>query len=358
MRIKKFNEFLNEAEAVKEQTKFKFVFPTGLYKQSEIPGDQLKKLKMEIVEKILRPLTGEKLYDGATIVNLVASTSNLRVSSELKSQLEKEGFKVDEGDASGNSALAKARLKTIKDIIFEFLNIKNPNDKAIQNIIQVKESIKVNAGEGKENQYISADVEMTGTPYSKVINCDMDKPLEFKGEKGLAENNYVGFSTEKQKIGINASPNTKITLFFEPANIPDCFFVYLDSNNYKLTPFIGNRSDKNRKDGQDFFINELNNMKGSLLEKITNEVSKKLGLNRAKELVNKTLLDKSGKIKVIQRDDPEGEENFNVTLVKSVLKKTIDIRVFSPLDDTGFSLTTACTNPKIDFEDNTLIAQV
>jgi hypothetical protein len=358
MKIKKFQEFINEAEAVKEQTKFKFVFPTGLYKQSEIPGDQLKKLKMEIVEKILRPLTGEKLYDGATIVNLVASTSNLRVSPELKSQLEKEGFKVDEGDASGNSALAKARLKTIKDIIFDFLGVKNPNDKSIQNIIQVKESVKVNAGEGKENQYISADVEMTGTPYQSVINCDMEKPLEFKGGKGTEEKNYVGFSTDDQKIGLNAAPNTKITLFFEPANIPDCFFVYLDINNYKLTPFIGNRSDKNRKDGTDFFINSLNDLKGSLLEKITKEVSKKIGMTKAKDLVNKTLLDKSGKIKVIQRDDADGEENFSVTLVKSIFKKTVDIKVFSPLDDTGFSLTTACTNPKVDFDQNELIAQV
>ena len=367
--VKNFTEFLNESKllrekekvsqkSVSEETKFKFIFPVGLYKQSEIPKADLDKLKMEIVEKILRPMTGSELYDGATVVNLVASTSNLRVTPPLRKKLENEGFKVDEGDTSGNSALAKARLQTIKDIMFGFLGIDKPNDTSVKNILNVQESIKVNAGEGKENQFISADIQMTGTRYDKVIDCDMKNPLQFKGSKGLPENNYVGFTTEKEKIGINASPNTKITVFFEPANIPDCFFVYLDKDNFKLTPFIGNRSDKNRKkSGENFFLDELNKIREDLISRITNEISKKIGLSNAKNLVNKTLLDKSGKIKVVERGDPDGEKNFEVTLVKSIFKKTVDIRVFSPLDDTGFSLTTACVNPKIDLKGNTLIAQ-
>jgi len=370
--VKNFTEFLYESKllkekendkvnpkSIREEAKFKFVFPVGLYKQSEIPKGDLDKLKMEIVEKILRPMTGSELYDGATIVNLVASTSNLRVTPALRKKLESEGFKVDEGDTSGNSALAKARLQTIKDIMFGFLGIEKPNDSSVQNILKVQESIKVNAGEGKENQFISADIEMTGTRYDKVIDCDMEDPLQFKGERGLPENNYVGFTTEKNKIGINAAPNTRVTVYFEPANIPDCFFVYLDKDNYKLTPFIGNRSDKNRKGtaGENFFINQLNSIKDNLIPKITNEVSKKIGLDNAKNLVKKTLLDKSGKIKVVERGDPDGATNFEVTLVKSIFKKTVDIRVFSPLDDTGFSLSTACLNPNIDLKNNSLIAQ-
>jgi hypothetical protein len=375
-RIKNFYEFLNEAEtsepalaptmstSTSGSAGARFQFPKGKYKVSDISPDELEKLRNDIAINILAKLKDGNAWTGPTMIDLVASTSTINVTPELRKQLSTEGFPEKPGDKTGNYALCQARLKTIKDLMYGMLQI-DPADKTATDkfakIYTVTETPKPDQSASEKDQYIQSTVRYTGKQKDMQINCK--DATTFSGAQGSEENNYVGFG--KDDLAFVASPNTKAVFNLRPGNIPDCFFWYQNPTSYGLTPFIGNKVSR-EKTGDWEYNGKINSVKGGnyfkqghfqdrlndedkkdgIIDAIKKEISKFIDPGAADKLVKEKLLDEDGKIKVIEpKEDPKA---FVTEVLKNVDAKDLVIRVFSPLGDTQFSVLANCSLPQID----------
>ena len=363
IRIKDFTEFINEAESASLESAAgaRFQFPKGKYKTQDIVPTDLAKLRGNIATDILSKLKDGYGWSGSTEIELVASTSTINVTPGLRKQLTKEGFTEKEGDKTGNYALCQARLKTIRDIMFEMLQIDPNNENQMsqfQSICTIKETPMPDQSPSEESQYIESKVRYTGQKIKEQITCD--KPLQLRGKQAGASENFVGYSNDN--VALIASPNTKITFKFTPGNIPDCLFWYQNSKSYGLTPFLGNKKSR-EKSGEDAFrgnVNalgsyedkgsfeiRLNKQKDSIIKSIKTEITKMVGSAEAERLINENILGKDGKINV-REEDPENASLYKIEVIKSPYSKGIKIKAFSPLSDTEFGISTLCSVPQID----------
>jgi hypothetical protein len=363
MRIKGFTEFINEAESASAESSAgaRFQFPKGKYKTQDIVPTDLAKLRGNIATDILSKLKEGYGWSEGTEIELVASTSSINVTQGLRKQLEKEGFPEKEGDKTGNYALCQARLKTIRDIMFQMLQI-DPNNKEqmaqFQSICTIKETPMPDQSPSEESQYIESTVRYKGQKIKDQISCD--KPLRLKGSRADESKKFVGYSNDS--VALVASPNTKIAFKFAPGNIPDCLFWYQNSKSYGLTPFLGNKLSREKSgDGvykgkvnavksyekEGSFEIRLNNKRDAIVKSIITEISKMVGSAEAKRLVDENILGKDGKI-LVREETPENAALYNIEVIKSPYTKGVKIRVFSPLSDTEFEISTLCSVPKID----------
>ena len=363
IRIKDFHKFITEAESssMEASSGARFQFPKGKYKAQDIIPTDLAKLRGNIATDILAKLKEGYGWSGATEIELVASTSTINVTPGLRNQLTKEGFPEKEGDKTGNYALCQARLKTIRDLMFQMLQI-DPNNKdqmsRFQSICTIKETPMPDQSPSEQSQYIESTVRYTGQKIKDQISCD--KPLQLSGSQAGESKNFVGYSNDN--VALVASPNTKITFKFTPGNIPDCLFWYQNPKSYGLTPFLGNKSSR-EKSGEGVykgkinalgtykdkgsFETRLNQQKDAIVKSIKTEIAKMVGSVEAERLVNENILNKDGRISV-REEDAENDALYNIEVVKSPYSKGVKIRGFSPLSDTEFAISTLCSVPQID----------
>jgi hypothetical protein len=373
-RIKKFYEFISEAEstdppAAETSTtsgaaSARFQFPKGKYKVSDISPDELEKLRNDIAINILAKLKEGNAWTGPTMIDLVASTSTINVTPELRKQLASEGFPEKPGDKTGNYALCQARLKTIKDLMYGMLQIDPANKAAtdkFSKVYTITETPKPDQSSSEKDQYIQSTVRYTGKKKDTQINCK--DATTFTGSQGSEENNYVGYG--KDDIAFVASANTKAVFNLRPGNIPDCFFWYQNPTSYGLTSFIGNKISR-EKTGDWEYNGKINSVKGGkyfneghfedrlndsgrkdqIISAIKTEISKFIDAAEAEKLIKEKLLNADGRIKVVEpKEDPKA---FATNILKNIDSKDLVIRVFSPLGDTQFSVHANCSLPQID----------
>jgi len=340
-RIKSFIEFSineeNKVESVAGSAKFSWQFPEGVYKIESIDPKELAKLRLEIVNKILKPMNEKEIKNGKTIINLIASTSIKPLSDKLKAELKAGGFykNADPKDKSGNSALGYARLATVEKLLLEFARIKDLDPANLSKLVEITRTVKPNAGVGETFQFIAATIETSGELITNIISCD--KPTKFQGKQGMKENNYLGFD---KPVALKASANTKFPLILDPIVIPDCYFIYYDADTYFLTPFLGQQKSAPRN-----FLEELNSMKEPLLKGIIDVLASK-NIPNPEEYVKKTLLDKDGNIKILKvRENPK---EFRKEIVKKFGGNYLELKVFAPLSKTEFNISTNCQIPRYD----------
>jgi len=342
-RIKSFIEFsINEevnVAAVAGDTKFTWQFPEGVYKMESIDPKELAKLRLEIINKILKPINEKQIKNGKTVINLIASTSVKPLSDKLKAELKSGGFyqDADPADKSGNSALGYARLATVEKLLLQFARIKDLNPGNLSKSVEITRTVKANAGAGAAFQFIAASIETSGEIIVDVISCK--KSAKFDGKQGTKKDNYLGFD---KLVALQASANTKIPLILDPLSIPDCFFVYYDAESYFLTSFLG---DKKGGEPERNYLKELNNIKEPLLKGIINVVTSK-NIPNPEEYVKARLLNKDGSIKILGKEDHP--EKFRREIIKKFGGNYIELRVFSPLTDTKFNISADCQVPTYD----------
>ena len=342
-RIKNFTEFsINEdvnITTIAGDTKFTWQFPEGVYKMESIDPKELAKLRLEIINKILKPINEKQIKNGKTVINLIASTSTKPLSDKLKAELKAGGFyqNADLADKSGNSALGYARLATIEKLLLQFARIKDLNPSNLSKSVEITRTVKANAGSGEKFQFIAATIETTGNVIIDVISCK--KSSNFEGKQGTKADNYLGFD---RLVALEASSNTKIPLILDPLVIPDCFFVYYDSESYFLTSFLG---DKKGGESERDFLKELNDIKEPLLKGIINVIASK-NIPNPEEYVRKRLLNKDGSIKILGKTNHP--EKFRREIIKKFGGNYLEMRVFSPLTSTKFNISTECQVPTYD----------
>jgi hypothetical protein len=342
-RIKNFTEFsINEevnVTTISSDTKFTWQFPEGVYKMESIDPKELAKLRLEIIDKILKPINEKQIKNGKTVINLVASTSVKPLSDKLKAELKAGGFyqNADPADKSGNSALGYARLATVEKLLLQFARIKDLNPANLSKSVEITRTVKANAGVGATFQFIAATIETSGELIADKISCK--RPAKFDGKQGTKENNYLGFD---KLVALEASANTKIPLTLDPLTIPDCFFVYYDADSYFLTPFLG---EKTGSDPERNFLKELNNIKEPLLKGIINVIASK-NIPNPEEYVKTRLLNKDGSIKILSENTHP--DKFKREIIKKFGGNYVELRVFSPLTDTKFNIYTNCQIPTYD----------
>lgn len=342
-RIKSFKEFsINEAvnvTTVSADTKFTWQFPEGVYKMESIDPKELAKLRLEIINKILKPINEKQIKNGKTVINLIASTSVKPLSDKLKAELKAGGFyqNADPADKSGNSALGYARLATVEKLLLQFARIKDLNPANLSKSVEITRTVKANAGVGATFQFIAATIETSGELIADKISCK--KPAKFDGKQGTKENNYLGFD---KLVALEASANTKIPLILDPLTIPDCFFVYYDADSYFLTSFLG---EKSGSEPERNYLKELNNIKEPLLKGIINVITSK-NIPNPEEYVKTRLLNKDGSIKILSKDTHP--DKFRREIIKKFGGNYVELRVFSPLTDTKFNISTDCQVPTYD----------
>ena len=363
-RIKDFSSFINEAEIASVSSGSvgaRFQFPSGKYKVDDISPADLSKLRENIASNIISKLKEGNAWSGPTEINLVASTSTINVTPDLRKQLSSEGFPEKPGDKTGNYALCQARLKTISDLMFEMLQIDSNNKDQMDlfgKIYTIKKTPIPDQSSSEKSQYIESTIKYTGQKIKDQINCDT--PLQLSGKQATEKENFVGYSNDN--VALVASPNTKVKFKFRPGNIPDCLFWYQNPTSYGLTPFLGNKQSREKSGDGEYrgkvnalgkykedgnFEKRLNEQKDALITAMKTEMSKFIDVGEAEKLINSVILGKDGNI-AVREEDPKNAKLYNVNVVKSAYSKDVKIRAFSPLSDTQFGIATLCTLPQID----------
>lgn len=364
--IKRYSQWINEnlmaeAEAgdptqpapnpnLNKEVKFNFNFESGKYKREEIPDADLLKLKNQLNSPI-GLVKIPRYMNQKTVLTLVASTSTLGLSANLKSQLQQEGFKPT---GNGNDALCAARLKTLEGIVIDYFceRLKcTPQELAKK--IEIKKVSKPNAGSGntdeerKQFQYISMKLEQTGEPIpsSRKISCNM-QPTQRTGTQATRENNYVGYNADQ--IVVVPSGNS-VTLKLNPQTVPDMvYFKYKDTEF--LSPWLGAAQFK-RQDGiVKTYEKDLNDeTKYPGLKDAINAEIKKVG---GKLTVETALAQNGGwvnnQFKVLPGPDQKGNPGtFTFSMTKGFDLDNLTIRVFSPLAGTVFTIESSCSGPAV-----------
>ena len=425
-----FSEFVNESYmSVYEQssnkregeTNWDFNFESGKFLKSDISEESLSKIKDDFKKNIL-PILNDPEYIGQVItVNLIASTSKVPLGPNAKKALENAGYK----DPS-NKVLSIARLDTLEsivnDLLFEYLGLKGEDKKDFlknsKNKVKIKKTPNPNIGpsydkEKKDDkddekykavQKISSEIEITSEKIEEDRKISCGKKTHGKGNKGNAENNFVGY--EKNLI-IKSKSGDEMTIKFDPFTVPDCF-IYKYMGEYKLSVFSGTfggllaepfiqskfndliaradkgeiiKVEKRNIGGKDYIvwdykkvINEVYNKNNALVIGI-NQKLKSLGIKGDVKSIQPKFFDKEGKIEIYAnkevKDMPSGGDvsmmannkdyfikkilptppicapmELQLKVVKTFVKDSLDLVVFSPCAGTSFSLDSTCKGPK------------
>lgn len=351
--IKDFMGFLNEAldtvatgdpGDLSTEVKFGFNFDSGKYAKADIPAESLTKLQAELVAP--SNLVSLPKYDNQkTVLTLVASTSTLGLSAELRAKLQAEGYTIT---GNGNGALCAARLKTLESITVDYFCTRlkcTPVD--LKTKIDIKKISRPNSGGGstadeqKKFQYVSMKLEQTGDaiPEDRKITCNM-KPTSRKGATALRTVNYVGYNAD-QFVMVRAGQ--KITLSFNPMNVPDMvYFKYKDLEF--LSPFLGLKARPDYDKRQ--YENELNDPAKypGLIDAINTEIKKVGGTLTVQTALADTGGFINNKFVVLPGPSQQGNKvvNFTFPITKDFAKDKLVIRVFSPLDTTAFTISSTC----------------
>lgn len=252
----------------------------------------------------------------------------------------------------------------------------------------------------KNNQYISASLSVKGDkiPEEKFLTCNSDK--SFKGKKASASNGYIGYD---ETIYIRAKAGQKMTISFDPLVIPDSILFVYSGKEVKLAPFSGsygakyvqgkytkeNEAEFNKKAnlgygpkaikeviaGQEYlvidykdYINNVLNKGGALVKSIENKL-RSLGISTIKDICPE-FFDSEGKIEVYMNKDLSGikpeygdpskitydllksnklknspkadTKSFNIEITKNVIRDSVTLVAFSPIEGTLFKIKTTC----------------
>lgn len=355
--IKRYSQWITEQRLIEadqpaapsdlsKEVKFNFNFESGKWLASEIPDDQLAKLKLEL-NRPISLLRTPRYLNQKTILTLIASTSTLGLTPDLKTKLQQAGFK---STGNGNDALCAARLKTLEDIVITYFceQLKCTPDE-LRARVQIKKIAKPNSGGGesdevrKQFQYIAMQLNQTGQeiPTGGSITCNM-QPSRRSGSKATRETNYVGYNAD-QVIVVPVGNNIKIKL--NPLTVPDMVYLKYKGREF-LSPWIGAKTSELTNGQTRNFESELNDpTKCPGLKDAINAEIKKLGGN----LTVETALAKSGgyvndKFVVLPGPAQNGNpNNFTFSMTKGFDVDNLTIRVFAPLEGTLFTIESGCT---------------
>ena len=255
----------------------------------------------------------------------------------------------------------------------------------------------------KEFQKISSSIEVTAEKIEEDRQVSCGKKTNGKGNKGSVENNFVGY---EKNVYIKAKAGDSMTIKFEPYTVPDCF-IYRYMGESKLSVFSGNfggilaepfnqanfnnyiakaekgeiiKVEKRNIGGKDYtvwdykkVINEVYNKDNALVNGI-NKKLKELGIKGDIKSIQPKFFDKEGKIEVYSnkqiKDMPSGGDvsmiantkdyiikkilptpvvcdpiELQLKVVKTFVKDSLDLVVFSPCAGTAFSLDSTCEAP-------------
>lgn len=327
--------------ALNQEAKFNFNFDSGKYLESEVPPDQLENLKKDLMPLIIE-LAVPKYIDGKTTVDLLSSTSTLKLTPELINKLKSEGYASPsaENDPSGNALLAAARVKTMEDIIIKILSttLKTTTD-SIKSKVQFNKTIKPNQGGGstpeemKKWQYMSMKAAQTGNPIadSLKVNCNMRDQL-FNGRQGIIANNYVGYASD---LYLTIPVGNTITISFNSLDIPDMFYV-----KYRDVEFLSQFQGSPRHAPNLSKVPELEN-------KINAELAK-VGSKSNLKALQPNAVKPDGTWQVI-KGQYQGTTagNYSITINKQWDNDKLIVRVFSPLEATRFNISTVCKDGEL-----------
>ena len=348
MQIKGFMEWVNETllnevdlPTVSQGTKFNFNFESGRYAMTDITPDKSAQLVTDL-RPILAELNIPKLIDSKTTITITASTSTLGLAAATLANLTAAGFPAKDHKFNGNDALCAARLATIEEFIISAFTKALRIDKAglLSKLTIIKKSLP-NSGSGKTDeerkkyQYISAEVVQTGEqiPPDQKLICM--QTFNGKGEKAGADVNYVGF---RKDLYIIAIPGRKITLKFNPLQIPDMvYFKYRDRE--LLSPWLGAKTQINPPFD---WVKILNSTFLDLEEKINAELKSCGSTGTVATLRPNAKV--NGKWVVYPGPQQSGgkSETFTFPLEKSFDKDQLIVRCFSPLGGTLFTVEMVC----------------
>jgi len=426
--ITSFLDFVNESRVfeqekpssdINSEINWDFNFDSGKFLKSDISQELLTKIEGDFKKTIL-PIMKRADYIGQVItINLIASTSKVTLGPNAKEGLSNAGYK----DLT-NRGLATARLDTlesiINDLLFKFLALKDEKKeeflKNIKNKVKIKKTPKPNIGleykpgsdnpkdeKYKEFQKISSSIEVTAEIIDVDRRVSCGKKTNGKGNKGNAENNFVGY---EKNVFIMAKAGDTMTIKFEPYTVPDCFiYKYMGEN--KLSVFSGNfggvlaepfvqskyddylaraekgeiiKVEKRNINGTNYIvwdykkvINEVYNNDNALVNGINKKI-KELGIKGDIKTIQPKFFDSNGKIEIYSnkqiKDMPSGGDNAMVAntkdyitkkilptpnvcdpielqlkVVKTFVKDSLDLIVFSPCAGTSFSLDATCEAP-------------
>lgn len=256
----------------------------------------------------------------------------------------------------------------------------------------------------KAVQKISSLIEVTGETIENPFKLICGGKLAGKGEKGSVENDFVGY---EKNLYVVTSAGDKMDITFDPQTVPDCF-VYKYMDQYKLSVFNGNlggllaepfiaekfntylsnsekgksiKPEKRNIGGKDYIvfdykkvINETYNKDNALVNAINNKL-KSMGIKGDVKSVQPKFFDKDGKIEVYSnrqvKDMRSGGDvtmvattkdyivkkiiptppicdpmDLHLDVVKTFVKDSLKLAVFSPCAGTAFSLNSVCNSPK------------
>lgn len=429
--ITSFSDFVNESRifeqekstpGIEQEINWDFNFDSGKFLKSDIGQDSLTKIEGDFKKSIL-PIMRRADYIGQVItINLIASTSKVPLGPNAKDALSNAGYK----DLT-NKGLATARLDTlesiINDLLFKFLALKDEKEedflKNVKNKVKIKKTPKPNIGpdyekgtsDPKDEKYkavqkISSSIEVTAQVIEEDRKVSCGKKTSGKGNKGSAENNFVGY---EKNVFIMAKAGDTMTIKFEPYTVPDCFiYKYMGEN--KLSVFSGNfggvlaepfiqskyddylkraengeiiKVEKRNINGKNYIvwdykkvINEVYNKDNALVNAINNKL-KSLGIKGDIKTIQPKFFDEDGKIEIYSnkevKDMPTGSNasasmvattkdyitqkilptpnvcdpiELQLKVVKTFVKDSLDLIVFSPCAGTSFALDSTCEAPK------------
>ena len=313
--------------------KFNFNFDSGRYAIEDITPALSAQL-MKDLGPVLTELATPKLMNGKTQITISASTSTLGVSANLKAQLAAAGFPTKNPKFNGNDALCNARLATIEQfIITKFCEALKTTPDAFKVKVDIIKNPLPNSGSGttdeerKVFQYIAAEVKQSGEKIPDEVQLKCGMKFDGSGKQASAAVNYVGF---KKDLYVMASVGDKVTLRFNPVNVPD--MVYFRYKNVEfLSPFLGNTTDFNKDLGA--FTD--------LEQRINTELAACGSGKTMSELAPTAKI--NGKWVVQAGPDQNGKpEQFSFTFDKDFSLDKLVVRCFSPLASTIFSITTSC----------------
>ena len=356
--IKRYSQWITEQRLIEadqpaapsdlsKEVKFNFNFESGKWLASEIPDDQLAKLKLEL-NRPISLLRTPRYLNQKTTLTLIASTSTLGLTPDLKTKLQQAGFK---STGNGNDALCAARLKTLEDIVITYFceQLKCTPDE-LRARVQIKKIAKPNSGGGesdearKQFQYIAMQLNQTGQEISTLnkITCNM-QPTRRSGAKATRETNYVGYNSDQILV---VPVGTKVNIKLNPLTVPD--MVYLKYKNFEfLSPWIGAKT-SNLENGQTRnFESDLNDPTKcpGLKDAINSEIQKVGGKLTVESALAKSGGYSNGKFVVLPGPAQKGTpSNFTFSVVKGFDLDNLTIRVFSPLEGTLFTIESNCSN--------------
>jgi len=318
--------------------KFNFNFDSGRYAIEDITPEKSAQLMTDLAP-ILSELATPRLANGKTEIIITASTSTLGVSANLKAQLAAAGFKSTNPKYNGNDALCNARLATIESfIVGKFCEALKTTPEVFKTKVQITKNPLPNSGSGstdeerKQFQYIAAEVKQSGEQIAPTQQLNCGATFGGSGAQAGADVNYVGFKTD---LYVMASVGDKVTLSFDPVNIPDMVYFRYKDREF-LSPWLGTPTGNGRN-----YESELGGF-ADLEAKINAELAACGSKGTVATLAPSAKV--SGKWKVqpgpLQGGKPQ---QFQFAFDKDFALDKLTVRCFSPLGGTVFKIKTDCS---------------